>query len=749
MPSLAMLGRIRLEERDGAEVDALQRQPKRMALLAYLALPRPGAWHRRDTLLSIFWPEADAGHARTALRTALYTIRQHLGEGVLRTRGDEEVALDPSCFDTDVARLEAAVASGDWAAALAEYGGELLPGLFVPEAEGFEKWLDLERERIRGLARRAADALSQERESAGDLSGAVEAATRAVELDPDDEPGLRRLMTLLERSGAPAQAVAGYERFRARIAREYGAEPSAATRDLAEQLRGGGEAGSVPPVRGPVTVPAPVSAVVPPVARPVWRRVLVPALLVVAALVGATLAVQRFRTARAESTPRSLIVLPVENATGDTELDWLGAGIAEDLAARLSGLGGLTTVRSAARAGWPRAIVRDLDLIEREFGAELALRTRLTREADSLAVTTEVVDLTRGTARSAGTFRFTAGEVGDLQSRLAAAVAGAVFRRPIPMEPRAPVRPVDPESYRLTLQGWHQLLTVGDGVTAARLFTEATRLDPTNARAWAGVSSAWASMAVSWRLPFDEGYELAEVAARRAVALDSLQGTAWANMAILHGLRNRSLTEAENLLARAVAAEPGNPEIFLVRSALYRHAWQWDAARDAIRIARQLDPLNARYVQREAVVALCAGRPAEAEALYRTALQLDPSGREFGEGLARALARQGRWDEALAELGAPDRRGEAAYWALQAELARRPLEALVEESRRQWVSRARLATFYIAAGDVERGLDLLEAEARVGDVGLLRMPCHPNVDRVRSHPRFIALLELIEQRLPR
>src|SRR5215203_3192050 len=57
MQTMRVLGTIALLDADGAELDALLRQPKHVALLACLALPRPGAWHRRDELLAALWPE--------------------------------------------------------------------------------------------------------------------------------------------------------------------------------------------------------------------------------------------------------------------------------------------------------------------------------------------------------------------------------------------------------------------------------------------------------------------------------------------------------------------------------------------------------------------------------------------------------------------------------------------------------------------------------------------------------------------
>jgi DNA-binding SARP family transcriptional activator len=60
MIRVQLLGMVDLRADDGAQVDAVLAQPKRLALLAYLATAAPGST-RRDTLLATFWPEL-TGH---------------------------------------------------------------------------------------------------------------------------------------------------------------------------------------------------------------------------------------------------------------------------------------------------------------------------------------------------------------------------------------------------------------------------------------------------------------------------------------------------------------------------------------------------------------------------------------------------------------------------------------------------------------------------------------------------------------
>src|SRR6476469_1859087 len=131
MYTLQMLGGIDLSNAEGDQLDSVLRRPKALALLAYLAMPTPGKWHRRDSVLGVFWPDLDQLKARTSLRSALHTLRRELDEGTIQTRGDDEISLNADRVATDVARMSAELSAGNYANASAEYGGEFLPGLHV------------------------------------------------------------------------------------------------------------------------------------------------------------------------------------------------------------------------------------------------------------------------------------------------------------------------------------------------------------------------------------------------------------------------------------------------------------------------------------------------------------------------------------------------------------------------------------------------------------------------------------------
>src|SRR5260370_18722313 len=88
-----ILGALNLLGAGGHELKSVLAQPKRVALLAYLAAATPRRLHRRDSLVALFWPELDQEHARPALRQALHGLRHALGDGLLVTPAADAIGF--------------------------------------------------------------------------------------------------------------------------------------------------------------------------------------------------------------------------------------------------------------------------------------------------------------------------------------------------------------------------------------------------------------------------------------------------------------------------------------------------------------------------------------------------------------------------------------------------------------------------------------------------------------------------------
>ncbi|MDH3497905.1 MAG: protein kinase [Gemmatimonadota bacterium] len=236
------LGPAQLVGPPGTDTQAVLARPKLLGLLAYLSAAGSRGFHRRDSLIGCFWPELTQDRARSAVRQSLYRLRQFLGEAVVVTRGDEEVSVAEEAFWCDVVAFEEALARGDRAGALQLYRGDLLEGLYVPDAPEFERWLDERRKDLRQRASMAAWELADEEAGLRHTAEAGRWSRQARNLAPLDERMLRRVIKLLDRLGDRAGAVREYETFARRLALELELEPSPESKALIGRIRERSEA---------------------------------------------------------------------------------------------------------------------------------------------------------------------------------------------------------------------------------------------------------------------------------------------------------------------------------------------------------------------------------------------------------------------------------------------------------------------------------------------------------------------------
>lgn len=236
MIDFRVLGPLDLRGAEGQTILSILSGPKRVAFLAYLAIEGSDKFLRRDKLLALFWPESDTERARSSLRSALSTLRRSLGEQVIVTRGDEEIALQEREIRCDAVEFQHVFAAGRYEEAMNLYRGHLLEGFFISEASEFEHWLDRTRERLKLRAVEAAWLLADQYEAVGNAARASGWAARATELAADDEDALCRQIELLNRLGDPEGALKVYDEFARRLAPDD-MGPSARTHALVQAVR--------------------------------------------------------------------------------------------------------------------------------------------------------------------------------------------------------------------------------------------------------------------------------------------------------------------------------------------------------------------------------------------------------------------------------------------------------------------------------------------------------------------------------
>lgn len=362
MMRLLTLGSMDLRGDSGESIRGTFTQPKRLALLCYLALREPSGFQRRTALLPMFWPESDEPHARNTLRNTLHHLRSALGSDALLIRGEDELALNPAVVSCDAVEFEALIAAGRWEAALALHRGPLLPD-FAPEGvPDFNDWLDRRRRSIADQAARAARELVAAH--APDTEKALPWAQRWTELAPYDEQAIRELLMLLDETGQRGTALAHFVSWRERFERDCAAQPSLETLRIVELIQARGSRAK--------RAAAPSSNAPLPVAREQrsWYRWVAAAVLVVLGG-GGLFAWQRGREVESSDYARSVVVLPFSYG-GEAGLGYLRQGMVDLLAHRIGSLPGIHATDPRAVLARVGSTANQAEAIGPGRGAQLA-----------------------------------------------------------------------------------------------------------------------------------------------------------------------------------------------------------------------------------------------------------------------------------------------------------------------------------------------------------------------------------------
>jgi DNA-binding SARP family transcriptional activator len=232
--SLALLGTFDLRV-GGVHVE-LPRPTER--LLAFLALQRQPV--NRHRVAGALWPDVAEERSLGSLRSALWRLRRTSHEVV--EIGDANLRLDPTTVldieilgDRSRELHDDSDLTGTPDVDASMFGAELLPGWY-------DDWLLFERERLRQVSLHALEALSRRQVRAGRYADAVEAAWRAISLEPLRESAHGALIDAHLAEGNICEAVRSFREYSSVLRREVGVAPSPALRarmSAAVKQRGG------------------------------------------------------------------------------------------------------------------------------------------------------------------------------------------------------------------------------------------------------------------------------------------------------------------------------------------------------------------------------------------------------------------------------------------------------------------------------------------------------------------------------
>jgi adenylate cyclase len=448
---------------------------------------------------------------------------------------------------------------------------------------------------------------------------------------------------------------------------------------------------------------------------------------------------ERQETARVGSTqsPRveerpSIAVLPFNNLSGDAEQDFFSEGITEDIITDLSKVSGLFVIgRHTSFAYGGKS--ENLERIAKELGVQYLLEGSVRKAGNRLRVTGQLIEGATGGHLWAERYDRDLTDIFEIQDEITRTIVDQLKVRIIPTEKRviarAPTSNVDAYTYYLQARQYYHLSSKHYLQLARELFSKAVQIDPSFARAYAGIANCDARL-TGWyglQIPYDEILALAD----KALELDPNQAEAHAARGYALGIADR-IEEAEAAFDEALRLDPAS---FEANFAFARHCVKvGDYERAATLFIRSLevqpdDPQAPNLL------------PATLRALGR-----DDEAREYARmGVKRAEEALRRFPDSAraAQLAAGSlvvlsRHGEAKEWLTRA-MALEP-----DDSQAMYNG----ACMWAQLNDFGRAMDLLEKYVTtVGREPLVWLSHDPDLDPLKGYARFEALLATIQNRL--
>lgn len=488
---------------------------------------------------------------------------------------------------------------------------------------------------------------------------------------------------------------------------------------------------------------------------------------VTAALLGLNVHGWRDRLFAHASKPpiQSLAVLPLANLSGDPEEEYFADGMTEALITEL-GKTSIPRVISRQSVMQYKGSKKQLQEIARELNVVAVLEGTVLRSGDRVRVTVHLDRASPEAQLWASAYDRSVRDILSLQDEIARTVIDEIQVKLTPQE-RARLsspRPVNPEAYAAYLRGRTVLAsglgslsklagkrqyqyTDQDVQTAITYFKSAIDKDPAYAQAYAGLADAYIH----------------------------LGNPVWGS----HSPKE-TLSDAKEAATTALNLDPSLPEAHFSLAQTLQYDWNWPEAEQEYKLALKLNPnyVNAHLEYGRFVQAM--GRNDEALVQIHYADELDPfnitvkeveawvnyASRQYdlalkqfeslGDegGLIHVYREKGMYPEAIAvqERWTATHPSEsrdsyplavlASIYGLQGR--KDEGEALIKEvkeiARHRYVSGFFFAEAYVGLGQKEQAITWLERAYDEHDQWMVFANSYPGLDRLRSEPRFQALM---------
>ena len=216
---------------------------------------------------------------------------------------------------------------------------------------------------------------------------------------------------------------------------------------------------------------------------------------------------------------RGIAVLPLVNMSGDPENEYFSDGIAEEILNLLAKIPDLRVASRTSSFAF-RDAQETLKGIADKLGVEIILEGSVRKAGNRVRITMQLIDANDDAHLWSEIYDRELTDIFDVQAEIARQVVAAMTQGDV-AGILPPAATDSPQAYDLFLRG-RKLFYDWDGDGAARariMFERAIEIDPTFARAWAGIAYA-SSMLYMWWEASEKNLRLADDTSTKALELE-------------------------------------------------------------------------------------------------------------------------------------------------------------------------------------------------------------------------------------
>ena len=458
-------------------------------------------------------------------------------------------------------------------------------------------------------------------------------------------------------------------------------------------------------------------------------------------------------------TTRSVAVLPFVNMSRDEENEYFSDGISDDILSALTKIKGL---RVAARNSSFQYKGRTPDIHEvgRKLKVDAVLAGSVRFAGKRLRITAQLSSVADGFEIWSERYDRVMEDVFEIQDEISYSIGSMLKVQLLGSEEEALAkRPTESvEAYNLYLQGrfYAYKLTQEGFRQAIDYYERAAREDPGYGQPLAAMAMAYGYLGVQGWEPPKEALPKAKACALKALETDDAIAEAHMAMGAYRHWYEWDWGGAEHEYQRAIELNPGEVDSRTMYALLLARQGRAEDAVSQAKKALELDPISLDAGRLLAYVYYLTRRFDESIAQARKIREMDKGYFPANWSIAMVCAQREDLEESIAawqqaaKLAGKDPISEAGLgWAMGLAGRRGEALAVLDEFRTRrtegYFAPYFIAWVYLGLGEYDRVFEWLDQAFEERDSLLVQLKAEALWDPLRDDPRFVALLERIEQ----